>query len=309
MKTKICAVVVTYNRLEKLKKTLDAYLKQTVLPDAIVILDNNSNDGTQAYLREWEKANSMLLDIDIIYENKNNGGAGGFYKALEYAQRKEVEWIWISDDDAYPEINVFQLIHEKVDQLSLNIGAICGSVLEHGEVSLLHRRRANKSIIKGINESVVPLNEYNNDYFELNCYTFVGTCIRNDVLKEVGLPEKDYFIWYDDTEHSLRINKRYKIICIPEIRVCHDVETADKSVGIIRGKNWKAYYSNRNRLFTYQKHFSKVYFNIYFLRWNFIKAMYYFVDKRSYALKVAAVNDFKQGKLGISERYKPGAKV
>ena len=48
-------VVVTFNRLDKLKKALQAYEVATVLPLYIIVVDNNSTDGTQEYLDSWEK--------------------------------------------------------------------------------------------------------------------------------------------------------------------------------------------------------------------------------------------------------------
>ena len=44
---KIGVVLVTYNRLEKLKIALKSYEEQTVLPKYILVVNNNSNDGTK----------------------------------------------------------------------------------------------------------------------------------------------------------------------------------------------------------------------------------------------------------------------
>ena len=44
---KIGVVLVTYNRLEKLKIALKSYEEQTVLPKYILVVNNNSNDGTR----------------------------------------------------------------------------------------------------------------------------------------------------------------------------------------------------------------------------------------------------------------------
>ena len=39
----ICALIVTYNRLDKLKKCLENYDKQKRKPNKIIVVDNNSN--------------------------------------------------------------------------------------------------------------------------------------------------------------------------------------------------------------------------------------------------------------------------
>ena len=43
---KVAAVVVTYNRLEKLKKVLASLESQTRLPQMLVIVINAATDGT-----------------------------------------------------------------------------------------------------------------------------------------------------------------------------------------------------------------------------------------------------------------------
>ena len=49
---KVAAVVVTYNRLEKLKKVLASLESQTRLPQMLVIVNNAATDGTAEYLKE-----------------------------------------------------------------------------------------------------------------------------------------------------------------------------------------------------------------------------------------------------------------
>ena len=51
----IGVVIVTYNRLEKLKLALKAYKDQVYEPKYVLVIDNNSTDGTGAFLEFWEK--------------------------------------------------------------------------------------------------------------------------------------------------------------------------------------------------------------------------------------------------------------
>lgn len=303
MNNRICAVVVTYNRLEKLKNTLRAYCSQSRRPDSIVVFDNNSNDGTAGYLKEWEEKNRYYFDINIVINDKNEGGAGGFNKALALALTKKCEWVWISDDDAYPDKDAFEVLEKRINSVDDTVGAICSTVMQGGRIASKHRRRFNYSLVTGIKEKCVKDKEYRMDFFEINLYTFVGTCIRKEVLKEVGLPHKDYFIWYDDTEHSMRVSQKYKIICDPKIIVTHDVPVSRKE------KTWKSYYSNRNRLYAYHEHMRPVFFRIYELYYKFQLIVCFLIDKRTYKIKACAYKDFKKNITGISEYYKPGKKV
>lgn len=303
MKNRVCAVIVTYNRLEKLKKTLLAYEKQTEKPYSIIIFDNNSNDGTVEYLQSWKERNKEIFDIDLYFNDKNEGGAGGFNKALGYALHKDCDWIWISDDDAYPEPNAFECLDRRLSLVNSDIGAVCSTVIQGGQIAPRHRRRIKTNAFTGISEICVDDKEYRKDIFDLNLYTFVGTCLRKTVLSKVGLPNKDYFIWYDDTEHSMRVNHNYRIICDPKIVVVHDVPAPRKE------KTWKGYYANRNRLYAYSNHLSVKQFKKYM---RFYKAQIFiawFIDKHTYKVKKQALSDFKNNYMGISDIYKPGSRV
>ena len=50
--SRICAVIVTYNRVELLKENLEALLAQKRKLDGILIVDNASTDETVSFLRE-----------------------------------------------------------------------------------------------------------------------------------------------------------------------------------------------------------------------------------------------------------------
>ena len=69
-KMKIGAVVVTYNRLDKLKKALESFEKQLYLPAYVIVADNASTDGTAQYLRQWQKEDAGFKKIILTMESK-----------------------------------------------------------------------------------------------------------------------------------------------------------------------------------------------------------------------------------------------
>ena len=56
----VAVVIATYNRLEKLKIALTHYEKQLLLPKYIIVVDNNSTDGTDIYLSEWKNQKTEI---------------------------------------------------------------------------------------------------------------------------------------------------------------------------------------------------------------------------------------------------------
>ena len=75
---KLISVIVTYNRLKKLKNTLAAYENQITHPYELIVVDNFSNDGTSDYLKQWVTIPSKYKKkVKLLDENQ--GGSGGFY--------------------------------------------------------------------------------------------------------------------------------------------------------------------------------------------------------------------------------------
>ena len=72
MKNKIGVVIVTFNRIEKLKKALFSYESQTVVPDILIVVDNHSNDGTHEFLNSWEQTNTLMAK-KVVFLAQNMG--------------------------------------------------------------------------------------------------------------------------------------------------------------------------------------------------------------------------------------------
>ncbi|EKL2958607.1 glycosyltransferase, partial [Salmonella enterica] len=99
---KCTALIVTFNRLEKLKKSVRETVKAGF--SSIVIVNNGSSDGT----REWLSSLSEPA-ITILNLNDNLGGAGGFKVGSQYiCSYSNADWVFFYDDDAYPEINILK---------------------------------------------------------------------------------------------------------------------------------------------------------------------------------------------------------
>ena len=147
--------------------------------------------------------------------------------------------------------------------------------------------------------------EYNNEFFEIELFSYVGSVIRKSFMKEVGITEKDYFIYSDDTEHSLRLSKMGKILCVPSVKITHDVELQNRE-----DINWKTYYGIRNNLLMYKKHFPKRYFAYEYNKMKIKIILRNILGKKVKFNKLAneAINDAKQGKKKLHNLYRPGWK-
>ncbi|MCX7759386.1 MAG: glycosyltransferase, partial [bacterium] len=91
-------VIPTYNRINILLKTLPYWQKQSVKDFEIIIIDDNSTDGTSELIGEFILGRQDL-NIRVIKNSVNMGSADGRNKGALYS-RSDV--IIYTDDDAFP---------------------------------------------------------------------------------------------------------------------------------------------------------------------------------------------------------------
>lgn len=305
---KFGVVLVTYNRLDKLKIALECYEKQTFLPKQMLVIDNASSDGTKEYLDEWSKKKGRFKK-EVVHLDRNTGGSGGFHEGLARSLKLDLDYVWVSDDDAFPESDCFLIANDFLKKnCDKDISAICGTVLNRGKIDVMHRRRLRKGLLF-LFQTFVSKGEYEKEFFDLNLFTYVGTFINIKKMKQVGVTIKDYFIYCDDTEHSYRLSTVGKIYCVPAIRIVHDGPLNNGHDGV----TWKLYYGIRNSIDFVKRSFPKKYYYTYKF---YFRLKYYAMTTLLWKHKIVgyrlinqAILDAKNNKLGINQVYRPGWKI
>ena len=299
---KVSAVIVTYNRLDDLKKTLEAYDKQTVPVSSLIVVDNHSSDGTDEFLKNWLQRTSAYEKVIHLLPD-NLGGSGGFYYGMLSAMKMDCDWIYLADDDAVPHADMFEELFKFMNNHPgemENAVALCSAVNNRGSHTGVHRCRLYKTPV-GCFEVTVSEKEYSKDYFYIDLYSFVGTMIRKRALLEAGPARKEFFIYNDDYEHSLRIGKLGTIICVPSAVIDH-VDNLQRT----REATWRDYYGTRNAVVMHKEHFGS-----YYAVWRGIRRL--LVGSTSLNLKKIhviweGVVDGLSGRMNKHAIYKPGWK-
>lgn len=300
-------VIITYNRLSKLKHALECYEKQTKSFSSLIVVDNNSTDGTKDYLRKWQDE-PALFEKHVICLPNNVGGSGGFYEGEKFAQTLHPDWVFVSDDDAYPEADLmekfydFQGLHKEE-----KIAVVCSEVKHlDGSLILGCRKRVRIEEDQFITREV-PKEEYQKDYFECNSVSYVGAFLSANALRKVGLINRDFFIYQDDEEHSMRLSKYGKMYCVPDITVVHDSVPVNQMKSIeIQKILWKEYYAYRNYLYMLLTHCKSVGKAEVIRTLKGIKSHRISSMSAINKMQLEGVYDAIRGKLGIHSIYRPG---
>lgn len=208
---KVCAVVVTFNRKQDLMNCIPALLSQTSKLDTILIIDNCSTDGTYdelvtaGYLNGNTKSGILdcgkgNVELNYFRMTKNTGGAGGFNKGQELALKSDCDWIWLMDDDGFPVPNCLEILIESAIKNNLNvINPIVRNVNNPDFLSF------DLGGMKSVNDAYDQADT--NDLLIGLANPFNGTLFKRKVIEKIGLIKKDMFIWGDEQEYLLRINK------------------------------------------------------------------------------------------------------
>ena len=213
MKEKV-AIVVTYNRRDLLIECVNALLNQTEQVD-IMVIDNASTDGTEGALQGYRDQKH----VQYINTGKNLGGAGGFNFGIRKAYEQGYKYFWIMDDDTIPAENALQEFSNAEKKLAeIEWGFLASLVMWYDkEVCVMNYPVQHDEWCKQayfINEGLFPIKST----------SFVSCYFRRNVVKNVGLPIKEFVIWKDDTEYTERISSRYPSYFVTASKVIHKIK-------------------------------------------------------------------------------------
>jgi GT2 family glycosyltransferase len=276
MNDKVCAVVVTYNRKDLLIECLESLRRQSRPIQGIYLIDNASTDGTPELLLEkgyiselppqnlkepWEKEFSIsnftdgnFIKLHYVRMHENAGGTGGFYEGVKRGCERAYDWLWLMDDDGIPTETALENLINKTIILDVNkIGFLCSKVLwTDGNPHIMNIPCVRASI------NGIPFNTYEEKNILLvEWATFVSLLVRRDVVKTVGLPMKEFFIWADDVEYTIRITRKgFLGLYANDSIVVHKSKSNYSSAGVY---DWRFYYDVRNVLWLHKLYFKKRY--------------------------------------------------
>lgn len=244
----VAAVVVTFNRLEKLKTVIASIEAQTHPVSTLFVIDNASTDGTAAYLRNLE----TTVPMEIVTMEVNSGGAGGFSEGMVRGYASGADHVWIMDDDCYPQPGALATLIDgfdgAVDELGGEVPFAC-SVVEFTDGSICEMNNPlptwdwGRLLVKGQRNVMVT------------ACSFVSVLIPRWAIARYGLPYAEYFIWFDDREYTLRLTRACPGVQVLDSVVIHDMGD-NKGVNfamVTAASAWKFAYGVRNEA-SYQLH-------------------------------------------------------
>lgn len=247
---KIASVVVTFNRKELLLDNIRMQLKQKLALDSIIIVDNNSTDGTYELLKQQGIFENDIVDYQRL--ESNTGGAGGFYYGSKYAFEKGFDFIILMDDDGKPfDEDTLEILVDRTKKVyAKNKNLLINSIVTYD----------GKNVSFGeISQDSISIAQENNDLMDDICAPFNSTLVTKETFNLVGFPRKDFFMSCDEREFVRRCVKSGVYIATEPRSVYLHPKTKDpvvpfkgKKVELLPNPN-KEYYYLRNTIATGDK--------------------------------------------------------
>lgn len=276
MTKSICAVIVTYNRKDLLRECLEAVLNQTQKIDKIIVVNNASTDGTTEMLKQYNQIKAINL-------TKNVGGAGGFFEGIKSAFESGYDWIWLMDDDVVPEKDALANLVDAFFKVGQDVGFLCSRVLDVEGNSM---NVPQLDVRPGINYYPQWETYLKNGIVKVRSCTFVSLLLPRDIVKLIGLPYKEFFIWGDDIEYTLRITNKKSGYLVGSSVVVHKRQIqAPPNIIYENAPNRinNHYYMYRNTFFIKRKYYGFAH-TVFFLLEAF-KAMVVIIKSKQNVIK------------------------
>lgn len=273
MERKVCVVIVTYNRKELLVNLLQDLAKQSYPITAVLIVDNDSGDGTPDLLLEKEIITTVKIDkittsnwngVDIHYyrNSENAGGSGGFARAFELAKSMPYDCVWAMDDDVSPDTNCLEEMMKYLDQDA----RMC--VPSRGDERYIDYANTEYDLetLRYFHFNECKRNRLDSRYItepyvEVQDMVFEGPLLAKDLILDIGIPNAEYFILFDDTDYAHRAAEKTKIRYVKDAKLHKKIIPAKVDGG---AWSWKNYYNLRNSVY-FEKKYGKN-FRVRYLR-------------------------------------------
>ena len=233
MSETVCAVVVTYNRVDLLRECLAAVTAQSRAPDAVLVVDNASTDGTRETVRD------EFPSVEVLALPENQGSSGGFHEGIKTAAARGVDWLWVMDDDTIPAEDALErLLAARTDFPEAALLASKVLWTDGG----LHPMNWPGLDPRDMDDFVGAIER---GALRIRANTFPSLLVKRQAVETYGPPRKGFWIWSDDIDFTQRILRHEPGYLIPQSVAVHKTKTAHMPH---EGKE-RFYYAVRNGLF------------------------------------------------------------
>lgn len=214
-------IIVTYNSENDIKKCISSIIEKTEeIEYEVIIVDNDSKDNTRLIVKSME---GKYPNIKLI-NSKNRGFNAGNNTGIKNSSG---EFIALLNPDTILLNNAFKIIINNMKRYG-KVGP-CGATLydENKNLTMSH------GVFPTVKETILrstKLRDYTKYYLvdtsvkamEVDFPSGADFVFRRELIKDIGLMDEKYFLYFDETDYALRFKKSgLKSYLFTEAKIIH----------------------------------------------------------------------------------------
>jgi rhamnosyltransferase len=190
----VLAHIQSFNDVDVIQHLLDALDRQTRRPDAIILVDNASTDGT------LDKVCSET--VMIIRNSKNLGPSGAIRIGFAHALEHGFDWTWVLDADTVPDPDVLEKLLAFYERLPApQREQVC--FLNGWPLTESGGLKVQPSSFERARMALRPLMRVR-DFTQCDYILWTGSLYRMAAVARIGLPSPDYMMDVGEVEYGYR---------------------------------------------------------------------------------------------------------
>jgi len=208
----VCCVIVNWNGWQDTLECLASLERQDYSNLQTIVVDNGSTNDSV------ERIRSAFPDVTLIETGANLGFSKGSNVGLREGLKGDAEFLWLLNNDTVcPPDTLRKLVRRAMESPE---AGLVGTVLYFAHDPTKVQAWGGGKIAPMIGYST---HFYAPTEFEKNSYvTFASVLARRAMLEEVGLMYEGFFMYFDDADLCLRMEKtRWKIVIAEDTAVLH----------------------------------------------------------------------------------------
>ncbi len=213
----ISIIVLTYNNLEYNKKCIRSILNNTAYPNyELIVVDNQSTDGTIEYLKELEK--EAHPQLQIIFNQENSGFAGGNNLGIKVSKG---DYIMLLNNDT---VVTRGWLTNMVKHMTLkqDIG-MCGAVTNSiGNEAMIRVQYHNEKELQEFAYQYT-FEHMGEEYTDADRLAMFCTLIRKSIIDKVGGLDEQYKVgMFEDDDYAQAVTREgYRLVMTEDVFIHH----------------------------------------------------------------------------------------
>lgn len=242
---KVCALIVNYCGFGDTIEAVSSLVAGDVAPDQIILLDNNSPDGSGERLSRFYRGCSRIRVI-LLKDNIGFGGANNV--GMDIAFSNGHDYALLINNDTYASKALLSNLLKSADENSVSVPLIC--YYSKRNTIWYGGGRFDRFMRPLHNLNGLSVEEVNLEVEDVDFATGCCLLIHRDIYLKVGGFDENYFLYWEDADLSIRMKRKgIRILFQPKAVLFHKVSAS--TGGDLSPIAF--YYDARNRLYGIDK--------------------------------------------------------